>query len=33
MLTVYKQICLLEDGAFNTNTFEKIFFNNIEDKN
>jgi PhnO protein len=33
MLTVYEQICLLEELTFNINTFENIFNHNIEDKN
>jgi len=33
MLTVYEQICLLEDFTFNINVFEIIFLKNIKEKN
>ena len=33
MLTVYEQICLLEDFTFNINEFEKIFIHNMKDIN
>jgi len=33
MLTVYEQICLLEEFTFNINAFENVFNHNIEDKN
>ena len=33
MLTVYEQICLLEEFTFNINAFEKIFNQNMKDKN
>jgi len=33
MLTVYEQICLLEDFKFNINAFENIFNHNIKDEN
>jgi len=33
MLTVYEQICLLEEFTFNINAFEKIFNHNMKDEN
>ena len=33
MLTVYEQICLLEDFTFNINEFEKIFIHNMNNEN
>ena len=33
MLTVYEQVCLLEEFSFNINAFEKIFNHNIKDEN
>ena len=33
MLTVYEQICLLEDFTFNISEFEKIFIHNMKDIN
>jgi len=33
MLTVYEQICLLEDFKLNINAFEKIFNHNMKDEN
>jgi len=33
MLTVYEQICLLEEFIFNINVFENIFNHNIKDEN
>lgn len=33
MLTVYEQICLLEEFTFNINAFENIFNHNIKDEN
>jgi PhnO protein len=33
MLTVYEQICLLEELTFNINTFENIFNHNMKDEN
>jgi PhnO protein len=33
MLTVYEQICLLEDFTFNINEFEKIFIHNMNNDN
>jgi len=33
MLTVYEQICILENFTLNINEFEKIFFYNMKDKN
>ena len=33
MLTVYEQICLLEDFTFNINEFEKIFIRNMNNEN
>jgi len=33
MLTVYEQICLLEDFTFNINKFEKIFIHNMNNEN
>jgi PhnO protein len=33
MLTVYEQICELEEIQFNTNDFKKIFIQNINDEN
>jgi len=33
MLTVYEQICLLEDFTFNISDFEKIFIHNMNNEN
>lgn len=33
MLTVYEQICELEEISFDINTFQNLFFNNIIDVN
>jgi PhnO protein len=33
MLTVYEQVCLLEEFTFNINAFEKIFNHNMKDEN
>ena len=33
MITVYEQICLLEDTKFDIAEFEKIFYQNLEDEN
>jgi len=33
ILTVYEQICLLEEFTFNINAFEKIFNHNMKDEN
>ncbi len=33
MLTVYEQICELEEISFDINVFQNIFYNNIIDKN
>ncbi len=33
MLTVYEQVCLLEDFSFNINAFVKIFNHNMKDEN
>ena len=33
MLTVYEQICELEEFVFDINAFQNIFFNNIADEN
>lgn len=33
MITIYEQICLLEDTKFDIAEFEKIFYQNLEDKN
>jgi PhnO protein len=33
MITIYEQICLLEDTKFNIDEFEKIFYQNLVDEN